>query len=212
MPSLLPDDIAQYIHDHTSDEGDVLKALDRRTHTDVLLPQMLSGKVQGRFLSIISKLIRPERILEIGTFTGYAALCMAEGLPEGGKLMTIDINEELEDIVQAFVFKAGMQEKVHHIIGNALEEIPKLNETFDIVFIDADKINYSLYYDLIIDKVRSGGLIMADNVLWSGKIVSDKPDKDTQALQAFNKKVTEDSRVENILLSIRDGIMMIYKK
>lgn len=212
MPSLLPDDIAHYIHEHTSDEGDVLKALDRRTHTDVLLPQMLSGKVQGRFLSLISKLIRPERILEIGTFTGYAALCMAEGLSEGGRLMTIDINEELEDIVQAFVVKAGMQEKVHHIIGNALDEIPKLEESFDLVFIDADKINYSQYYDLIIDKVRSGGLIMADNVLWSGKVVSDKPDKDTQALQAFNKKVTEDSRVENILLSIRDGIMMIYKK
>lgn len=212
MPSLLPDDISQYIQDHTSDEGDVLKALDRRTHTDVLLPQMLSGKVQGRFLSVISKLMRPKNILEIGTFTGYAALCMAEGLSEGGRLITIDINEELEDMVQAFVIQAGKQEQIQHIIGNALEEIPKLNTTFDLVFIDADKINYSSYYDLIIDKVRSGGLIMADNVLWSGKIVADHPDKDTAALQAFNQKVTEDPRVENVLLSIRDGIMMIYKK
>lgn len=212
MPSLLPDDISQYIQNHTSDEGDVLKAVERRTHTDVLLPQMLSGKVQGRFLSIISQLMRPQNILEIGTFTGYAALCMAEGLSEGGKLITIDINEELEDMVQAFVIQAGKQKQIQHIIGNALEEIPKLNANFDLVFIDADKINYSSYYDLVIDKVRSGGLILADNVLWSGKIVADHPDKDTAALQAFNKKVTEDPRVENVLLSIRDGIMMIYKK
>ena len=212
MPSLLPDDISQYIQNHTSDEGDVLKALDRRTHTDVLLPQMLSGKVQGRFLSVISQLMKPQNILEIGTFTGYAALCMAEGLSEGGRLITIDINEELEDMVQAFVKRAGKQEQIQHIIGNALEEIPKLNATFDLVFIDADKINYSSYYDLVIDKVRSGGLILADNVLWSGKIVADQPDKDTAALQAFNIKVTEDPKVENVLLSIRDGIMMIYKK
>lgn len=212
MPSLLPDDISTYIQHHTSDEGDVLKALDRRTHTDVLLPQMLSGKVQGRFLSVISKLMKPQNILEIGTFTGYAALCMAEGLSEGGKLITIDINEELEDMVQAFVIQAGKQKQIQHIIGNALDEIPKLNANFDLVFIDADKINYSSYYDLVIDKVRSGGLILADNVLWSGKIVADHPDKDTAALQAFNKKVTEDHRVENVLLSIRDGIMMIYKK
>jgi caffeoyl-CoA O-methyltransferase len=212
MPSLLPDDISQYIQDHTSDEGDVLKALDRRTYTDVLLPQMLSGKVQGRFLSVISKLMKPKNILEIGTFTGYAALCMSEGLSEGGRLITIDINEELEDMVQSFVKQAGKQKQIQHIIGNALEEIPKLNATFDLVFIDADKINYSSYYDLVIDKVRSGGLILADNVLWSGKIVADRPDKDTAALRAFNKKVTEDSRVENVLLSIRDGIMMIYKK
>jgi caffeoyl-CoA O-methyltransferase len=212
MPSLLPDDISQYIQDHTSDEGDVLKALDRRTYTDVLLPQMLSGKVQGRFLSVISKLMKPKNILEIGTFTGYAALCMSEGLSEGGRLITIDINEELEDMVQSFLKQAGKQKQIQHIIGNALEEIPKLNATFDLVFIDADKINYSSYYDLVIDKVRSGGLILADNVLWSGKIVADRPDKDTAALRAFNKKVTEDSRVENVLLSIRDGIMMIYKK
>jgi len=173
---------------------------------------MLSGKVQGQFLQMISKMLRPQKILEIGTFTGYSALCLAQGLTENGKLFTIDINEELEDLVRAHIEQAGFQNKIIQLIGNAVEEIPKLNETFDLVFIDADKQNYSLYYDLVFDKVRSGGFIFADNVLWSGKIIEEKKDKDTQKLADFNDKVQQDNRVENVIVSIRDGIMMIQKK
>jgi caffeoyl-CoA O-methyltransferase len=212
MPSLLPIALDQYIEAHTSDEGTVLQALDRLTHRDVLMPQMLSGKVQGRFLSIISRLMKPHRILEIGTFTGYSAICLAEGLPEDGHLFTIDINEELENTVTSHIAQAGLQEKITLLVGNAADIIPGLEETFDLVFIDADKINYGLYFDLVIGKVRPGGLIMADNVLWSGKIIGEAKDKDTQALRAFNQKIQEDSRVDNVIVSIRDGITLMYKK
>ena len=173
---------------------------------------MLSGKVQGQFLKFISQMLQPNRVLEIGTYTGYAAICLAAGLPENGKLFTIDINEELEDIVKTHVVKAGLQNKIVQIIGDATQEIQKLNETFDLVFIDADKQNYSLYYDLVFDKVRSGGFILADNVLWSGKIIDEQKDKDTQKLAEFNDKVQQDNRVENVIVSIRDGVMMIRKK
>jgi len=176
------------------------------------MPQMLSGKVQGQFLKFISQMLQPACVLEIGTFTGYAAICLAEGLPENGKLFTIDINEELEAIARTHIEKAGLQNKIIQIIGNAVQEIQQLNETFDLVFIDADKQNYSLYYDLVIDKVRSGGFILADNVLWSGKIIDEQKDKDTKKLAEFNDKVQQDNRVENVIVSIRDGIMMIRKK
>lgn len=209
---LVSEEIENYIELHTSDEREVLRALNRKTQTDVLMPRMLSGKVQGQFLQMISKMLRPQKILEIGTFTGYSALCLAQGLTENGKLFTIDINEELEDLVRAHIEQAGLQNKIIQLIGNAVEEIPKLNETFDLVFIDADKQNYSLYYDLVFDKVRSGGFIFADNVLWSGKIIEEKKDKDTQKLADFNDKVQQDNRVENVIVSIRDGIMMIQKK
>ncbi|MEN9448725.1 MAG: hypothetical protein RJA25_2015 [Bacteroidota bacterium] len=209
---LVSEEIENYIELHTSDEREVLRALNRKTQTDVLMPRMLSGKVQGQFLQMISKMLRPQKILEIGTFTGYSALCLAQGLTENGKLFTIDINEELEDLVRAHIEQAGFQNKIIQLIGNAVEEIPKLNETFDLVFIDADKQNYSLYYDLVFDKVRSGGFIFADNVLWSGKIIEEKKDKDTQKLADFNDKVQQDNRVENVIVSIRDGIMMIQKK
>ncbi len=212
MSGLLDENLEQYIENHSSEESKVLKDLDRNTHLTELKPRMLSGKVQGRFLSIISKMMRPSRILEIGTFTGYSAICLAEGLKSDGQLITIDIDEERLSFVQSAVQSAGFQEIIICKIGQAEEIIPQLNEVFDIVFIDADKINYSLYFDLVIDKLRPGGIILADNVLWSGKVVEDKNDKDTLALQAFNQKIQQDSRVENVILSIRDGITLIYKK
>jgi predicted O-methyltransferase YrrM len=205
-------DIEKYIDANTTAENDVLQQLNRKTHADVLLPQMLSGKVQGQFLKFVSQMLQPKRVLEIGTYTGYAAICLAEGLTQDGKLYTIDINEELEDIVKTHVENAGLQHKIIQIIGDATQEINKINETFDLVFIDADKQNYSLYFDLVIDKVRSGGFILADNVLWSGKIINEVKDKDTQKLADFNTKVQQDNRVENVIVSIRDGIMMIRKK
>jgi caffeoyl-CoA O-methyltransferase len=210
--NLVSPEIEKYIEAHTTGESDVLQQLNRKTQTDVLMPQMLSGKVQGQFLKFISQMVQPERVLEIGTFTGYAAICLAEGLTENGKLFTIDINEELEAIVKTHVEKAGLQNKIIQIIGNAAQEIEQLNETFDLVFIDADKQNYGLYFDLVIDKVRTGGIILADNVLWSGKIINEQKDKDTQKLAEFNDKVQQDNRVENVIVSIRDGIMMIRKK
>jgi caffeoyl-CoA O-methyltransferase len=210
--NLVSPEIEKYIEAHTTDESEVLQQLNRKTQTDVLMPQMLSGKVQGQFLKFISQMLQPERVLEIGTFTGYAAICLAEGLTENGKLFTIDINEELEAIVKTHVEKAGLQNKIIQIIGNAAQEIQQLDETFDLVFIDADKQNYGLYFDLVIDKVRTGGIILADNVLWSGKIINEQKDKDTQKLAEFNDKVQQDNRVDNVIVSIRDGIMMIRKK
>lgn len=210
--NLVSEEIEKYIEVHSTDETGVLSELHRKTDADIMMPQMLSGKVQGQFLKFISQMIKPERVLEIGTYTGYAAICLAEGLTETGKLFTIDINEELEDLVKAYAGKAGLEKKIIQIIGDAREEIKKLNETFDIVFIDADKQNYSLYYDLVFDKVKSGGFILADNVLWSGKIIQEQKDKDTQKLAEFNTKVQQDNRVDNVIISIRDGIMMIRKK
>lgn len=205
-------EIEKYIEQHTSAESEVLQQLNRKTQTDVLMPQMLSGKVQGQFLNFISLMLQPNRVLEIGTFTGYSAICLAAGLQKNGKLFTIDINEELEDMVKAHIEKAGLQNNIIQIIGNATKEIAKLDETFDLVFIDADKQNYSVYYDLVIDKVRSGGFILADNVLWSGKIIDEKKDKDTQKLAEFNDKIQQDNRIENVIISVRDGIMMMRKK
>lgn len=210
--NIIPSEIDTYIEQHTSEEQDVLQQLNRKTYADVMMPQMLSGKVQGQFLKFVSQMLQPKRVLEIGTYTGYAAICLAAGLQKDGKLYTIDINEELESLVKEYVQKAGLQDNIIQIIDNAQNVIPKLDEVFDLVFIDADKQNYSLYYDLVFDKVRSGGFILADNVLWSGKITQEKKDKDTQSLAAFNEKVQQDNRVENVIISIRDGIMMIRKK
>lgn len=210
--NLVSPEIEKYIELHTSDEPEALAELNRKTQANVLMPQMLSGKVQGQFLKFISQMLRPQRVLEIGTYTGYAAICLAEGLQENGKLITIDVNEELEEMVRTYVERSGLQNKIFQVIGDARLEIPKLEEVFDLVFIDADKQNYSLYYDLVFDKVRSGGFILADNVLWSGKIIDGQKDKDTQKLADFNTKVRQDKRVENVIVSIRDGIMMIRKK
>lgn len=207
--------INQYAEDHTSPENSVLQGLNRETYANVLMPRMLSGHIQGRILAMISKMLRPRRILEIGTYTGYSALCFAEGLTEDGVLHTIDINEELETMVRGYIAKAGMENKIQFHIGNALEIIPSLDETFDLVFLDADKENYARYYDLVIDKLSTGGIIVADNVLWSGKVLDEKElakDVETKALDEFNKKVLADPRVENVLMPVRDGLNVIRKK
>lgn len=207
----LPDDISGYSEAHTSPESALLKQINRDTHAKVMMPRMLSGHLQGRFLSMISHLLKPKNILEIGTYTGYSAICMAEGLRPEGKLVTIDVNEELEARVRGYFEQAGISSKVDYKVGDAAKIIPTLTEKFDLVFIDADKENYGLYYDLVFDKVAKGGLIMADNVLWSGKVVQPKPDKDARAILAFNEKVVNDPRVEVLLLPLRDGILMARK-
>lgn len=203
-----------YVCAHTSPEDDVLAKLNRETHLKVMQPRMLSGHFQGRLLSMLSHMIRPERILEIGTYTGYSALCMAEGLTESGKLITIDVNAQLEDFVRNYFAQSPFGTKIDFRIANAMELIPELDEQFDLVFIDADKQNYINYYNLVFDKVKTGGYILADNVLWSGKVTGEyeKLDKDTRLLMDFNLLVLNDDRVENVLLPIRDGIMVARKK
>lgn len=210
--NFLPDDIEKYVEDHTSSESDLLKKITRDTHAKVLMPRMLSGQVQGRFLSMISHAVHPKNILEIGTYTGYSAICLAEGLQPDGKLVTMDINEELESRVRNYFQDAGLADKIDYKIGDAAQIIPSLDVHFDLVFIDADKENYLKYYELVFDKVRAGGLILADNVLWSGKVTKPKPDKDTRALLQFNQQIKKDPRVECLLLPLRDGIMMIRKR
>ena len=192
----------------------MLKELNRQTHLKVLQPRMLSGHFQGRFLSMISKMIQPISILEIGTYTGYSALCLAEGLKKGGKLTTIDKNAELEAFVRNFFEKSAYSENIEFVIADAMEYIPSINQSFDLVFIDADKGNYLNYYKLVIDMIPSGGYILADNVLWSGKVIDEKSmnDKDTKAIMEFNQFVMNDYRVENVLLPIRDGLFLIRKK
>lgn len=207
----LPDLIEDYAAQFSSQEDAVLSALNRETHLKVMLPQMLSGHIQGNFLKMMSYMIQPKRILEIGTFTGYSAICFAQGLQEGGKLYTIDINAELEDMCRKYFEEAKLTDKIDFRIGNAIDIIPSIDETFDLVFIDADKINYSNYYDLVFDRVRPGGFIIADNVLWSGKVCQDNHDKDTAALHAYNLKIQNDVRVENYLVPIRDGLMVARK-
>ena len=206
---ILNPELQRYAERHTTAENELLKKINRDTHANVLMPRMLSGHLQGRVLSMISQMIRPKTALEIGTYTGYSALCLAEGLAEGGKLISIDINEELEHKVKQY-FEV-FAHKIDYRIGNALDIIPALDLEFDLVFIDADKRNYANYFDLIIDKLRPGGFILADNVLWSGKVLDEKPDDDTKAIISFNQKIHNDQRVENVLLPIRDGIMMIRK-
>lgn len=209
----LPEKIEQYSCQHTQKESAVLAELNRETWAKVLIPRMLSGHLQGRALSMLSKMIRPKTILEIGTYTGYSAICLSEGLETNGVLHTIDINEELKSMCQHFFEKADISKQVCQHTGNALDIIPKMEGNFDLVFIDADKENYSNYFDLVIDKVSMGGFIIADNVLWSGKVVEDedKNDLETKALKDFNKKIQQSERVENILLPIRDGLMICRK-
>jgi predicted O-methyltransferase YrrM len=210
--NLILESLERFTDNHTKVPNEVLQELERETFAKIYMPQMLSGHVQGRFLSMISKLVQPKNVLEIGTFTGYSAICMSEGLQEGGMVYTMDVNEELENMVRKFIGKAGVTQKIKYLTGNAVELIPKLDVMFDLVFIDADKENYSRYYDLVFDKVRSGGIILADNVLWSGKVAEENQDEETRALVAFSDKVQKDDRVENVLLTMRDGVMMIRKK
>ncbi len=209
----LPEEIEAYIKAHTSPESNLLHQLNRETYQKVLVPRMLSGHIQGRVLSMLSHMIKPKCILEIGTYTGYSAICLAEGLQPGGRLITIDINEELEDMVNAYISEAKMIDCIDVKIGNAIEIIPTIKSVFDLVFIDADKTNYSNYFDLIIDQVSSGGYIIADNVLWSGKVVKEitENDVDTIAIRNYNQKIQTDSRVENVLFPIRDGLMVARK-
>ncbi len=206
-------EILQYCEAHSTPQSSTLYELERETHLKTLAPQMLSGHLQGQFLSFLSKMLRPKRILEIGTFTGYAAICMAQGLAEGGLLHTIEANAELEYLIEKYLAKAGMEEKVRLHIGDALEIIPELDEQFDMVFIDAGKQEYSQFYKLVIGKVNSGGLIIADNVLWSGKVVNKgrEDDPDTMAIHNFNEMVQQDERVENIMLPVRDGLIIARK-
>jgi predicted O-methyltransferase YrrM len=200
-----------YLESHASAEDPILADLSRETFLKVQMPHMLSGHVQGLFLESISRMISPKRILEIGTFTGYATICLAKGLTEDGILYTLDINEELEPIFSKYFSLSGLSKKIKFIPGNALQTIPTIAETFDIVFIDADKMNYMNYYDLIIDKVRSGGYILTDNVLWSGKVLEEKKDKETQNMHSFNQKLASDPRIQNIIIPIRDGINLARK-
>ncbi len=202
-----------YVCAHSENESELLNELNRQTNLTVLQPRMLSGHFQGRVLSMLSHMIKPNRILEIGTYTGYSALCLAEGLTENGKLITIDINEELEDITREYIQKAKMENVIDYVIGNAMEIIPTLTEEFDIVFIDADKSNYCNYYKLVFDKVKKGGYIIADNVLWSGKVLEEYNllDADTKVIVDYNRMIHDDSRVQEVLLPIRDGLMIARK-
>lgn len=206
--------IQDYSETHSAGEPELLARLNRETWANVLIPRMLSGHLQGRILSMFSHMIKPKTILEIGTYTGYSALCMAEGLQPGGILHTIDINEELAPIIQRYIHEAGKQEQIRLHIGHALEIIPTLPGTFDLVFIDADKENYSHYFDLVIDRITPGGIIIADNVLWSGKVVDEherSTDEETAALHAYNQKIHNDPRVEHVLFPVRDGLMIARK-
>ncbi len=210
----LDKELQKYIDQHTSDESKLLTELDRETYEKVMTPRMLSGHLQGRVLAMLCHMIKPQKVLEIGTYTGYSALCFAETLAPDACITTIDINEELEDMVREYIAKSGYQDKIDYRVGDAVEIIPQLDQSFDLVFIDADKVNYSNYFDLVIDKLSVGGFIIADNVLWSGKVLDknrNKPDKDTDAIIAFNSKVHEDNRVENVLFPIRDGLMILRK-
>ena len=200
-----------YVAKHSEQEPELLQKLARETHLKVLQPRMLSGAYQGRLLAVLSKLTSPKRILEIGTYTGYSALCLAEGLQADGQIDTIDKDEELTDMQRSYFDASGFGKHIVQHLGNAAEIIPAIEGTFDFVFIDADKEQYPLYFDLIVDRVRSGGLIIADNVLWSGKVMESEVDEATQSLQVFNKKVNDDKRVETVILPVRDGLTLLRK-
>ena len=207
-------EIDKYILNHIEPEDGILKELDRETHLKVVGARMISGHLQGQVLSLLSKMIRPKYILELGTFTGYSAICLAKGLQEGGKLITIEIDDELESFAKKYFEKAGIQQKIEQRIGPALEIIPTLTETFDLVFIDAHKPEYPAYYEAVFDKVTTGGYIMADNTLWSGKVLDEPAADDFQTLGIiqFNEMVRNDNRVEKVILPLRDGMTVIRKK
>lgn len=206
-------DIDRYSEKHTSPETDMMAQLNRWTHVKMARPRMLSGAYQGKLLEILSAMVQPSNVLEIGAYVGYSAICLAKGLQPNGKLHTVEVDEELEDIILKAVGDAGLSDKIELHIGNALEILPTLNQMFDLVFIDADKINYKNYYDMVIPMVRQGGIVVLDNILWSGKVVYPQPkgDKETAVLKELNDYIQSDPRVENILLPIRDGLMICIK-
>ena len=207
----LPEIISSYSLENTEKEPKLLSDLNRETWANVMIPRMLSGHLQGRVLSMISKMIHPTNIIEVGTYTGYSALCMAEGLKENGKLHTLDINEEYTSVAKKYFDKSNYKENIIQHIGNAVDIIPQLDYKFQLAFIDADKENYSNYFNLLIEKIDIGGYIIADNVLWSGKVTEEKKDEETMALHNYNKKVFSDKRVETVLLPVRDGLNISRK-
>ena len=207
----LPENIQKYIADISQSESPILKELNRYTNSKVILPRMLSGHVQGRFLSMISKLVNPEIIVEVGTYTGYSCLCLAEGLKKNGKIITIEKDEEFASIAKKFFDRSKYKEKISLLIEDATTAIENISEKIDLAFIDADKVNYTKYYDMLFPKLKIGGLIVADNVLWSGKVTKKVSDNETQSIKNFNTKVKNDERVENLIVGIRDGIMVCQK-
>jgi len=210
----LPSDINDYCEQYTQKEDEVLYELHRETYQKILRPRMLSGHLQGQILTFFSKMIQPQNILEIGTYTGYSAICLARGLKKGGELHTIDINEELEDFSNTYFKKAGLEKVITMHVGNAMDIVPILDKQWDLVFIDADKENYINYYNLVLDRVKPGGFIISDNVLWSGKVTQpvDPKDKETQVLIELAETINADNRVENVLMPIRDGLLVARKK
>ena len=206
-------ELEEYISAHTEQELEVLQALTRATHQKILRPRMLSGHTQGQFLKMLCQMNRVHRVLEIGTFTGYAAIAMAMGMEEDGLLHTIDNNDELEDFTRSYIVRSGLEEKIVFHVGDACQIIPQLDEMFDLVFIDADKREYPEYYRLVFDKVVPGGIIVADDVLWDGKVTNENNrDAQTRGILEFNEMIQQDNRVENLLLPIRHGLMLIRKK
>ncbi|WP_299521233.1 O-methyltransferase [Winogradskyella sp.] len=210
----LPEALDYYVVTHSEQEPELLQQLTRETYQKVLQPIMLSGPYQGRVLSMIAKLVRPDSILELGTFTGYSTLCLAEGLTKDGQIHTIDINEELHDFQRKYFDKSGLGSQIIQYVGNALDIIPRLTQTFDLVFIDADKPNYSNYFHLIINKLNPGGIILSDNVLWHGKVVEPVEEKDvsTKAVLEYNALLKNDDRIETVMLPIRDGLTISRRK
>jgi predicted O-methyltransferase YrrM len=206
--------LEQYILSHIDKESDLLKQLNRDVHVNLLQPRMLSGHLQGKILKMFCRMLQPRYILEIGTYTGYSALCMAEGAPDNAEIHTVEINDELEDFILKYLHKSKLKEKIHLHIGDALKIIPMLDYTFDLVFIDANKQRYCEYYDIVLDKVRQGGLILADNTLWDGKVLETPAtsDKQTLGIRRFNDMLVGDNRVEKVILPVRDGLTMIWKK
>jgi predicted O-methyltransferase YrrM len=209
----IPKKIDDYVNDHSQDEPELLKQLNRETYQKILIPRMLSGHFQGRLLSMISKLCNPKNILEIGTYTGYSALCLAEGMQSSGVLDTIDVNEELFDFQRKYFDKSVYGPQINQHLGNALEIIPDLDKTYDLIFIDADKENYVQYFHATIDKLNTGGIILSDNVLWSGKVVEElnPDDEETKALVLYNDLLKNDPRIENLMLPVRDGLSISRK-
>jgi caffeoyl-CoA O-methyltransferase len=209
---MISEELQNLLLKYAGQEDTLLQHIDRETHLKVLMPRMLSGHYQGRVLSMISKMNSPKRILEIGTFTGYATLCLAEGLADDGIIYTLDINAELEDMVRSNFAKSPLNNKIKYIIGDAQQRLADLTETFDLVFIDADKKNNGTYFNLVFDRVRPGGIIIVDNVLWSGKVLNNAQDKDTRNISHFNDQIAADDRVEQLILPVRDGLLVIRKK
>ena len=213
MHAEITQEIEEYCEAHSTPEPELLYRLNRETNLKVMNPRMLSGHIQGMFLTSLVRMMQPKAVLEIGTYTGYATLCMADGLPDNGTIDTIEVDVELEDMIRKYFLQSSNKEKINLHIGNAVEVIPTLDKTYDLVFMDADKEEYIRYYELVLPKVRKGGYILADNVLWSGKVLQEvkSGDKDTPAIRQFNDYVLQDERVRNFLLPLRDGIMVIEK-